>query len=273
MIVLDGKKAAEKVISNVAEEIRNKHLKMKVVVFLIGDSSVSMSYINKKREFCKNAGVNFNLKRYDSSISQEEFDKEVKMAAEDDEVSGIVIQLPLPKNFDTQKTLNIVPLNKDIDVLSADSFEKFSSGGSLSVPPVVGAVKYLLREYSISVDNKDIVLVGKGRLVGRPLSVWLESIKANFKVVDKSVKDISEFTKNADIVISGVGSPSIIKENMVKKGAVLIDIGTSSEEGEIKGDIDLLAYKKASYSAPVPGGIGPLAVAMLLDNLLKLNTK
>lgn len=271
MVILNGNKLSKKLLKNISEEIKQKQLKLKLAVILVENSLVSKSYINKKQQVCKMVGINFQLFNFPSDIDKNELKKEIKKIGEDKNISGMVVQLPLPKNLNSQEILNLIPEEKDIDILSESNFEKFSKNELLVLPPVVGAVKNLLEEYKISIQDKRIVLIGKGRLVGKPLSVWLQNHKADFSVVDKAVKDISPFTKNADIIISGAGSANLIKADMVKKGAVLIDAGTSSEESMIKGDIDPLAYEYASYVAPVPGGVGPMTIVCLIDNLVKLN--
>lgn len=264
MIILDGKKLSEKILSNLKKRIKKQ---LKLAVVLVGDNPVSQVYIRQKKEACQKIGIDFELFKFPSKISRTKLKKEIEEIVKKPKVSGVIIQLPLPKDFNSQEFLNLIPLEKDIDVLS-------SASRTLAIsPPVVEGIKRLLKEYKISIKDKKIVLVGAGRLVGKPLSIWLAKQEADFSLVDKSLKDISQYTKNADIIISGAGSPNLIKEEMIKRGVVLIDAGTSSEKGKIVGDIDSNAYKKASYVAPVPEGVGPMTVACLLDNLVKLNTK
>ncbi len=261
--ILDGKKLSEDILSNLKKEIKTRQLKLKLAVVLVGKDLASRIYVRKKELACKKIGVDFKLYRFDSRIRIDRLKKEVKRMAEDQKNSGIVIQLPLPKNMDTAKILNIIPEKKDVDVLSENSFEKFAKGKSLIFPPTVGAVSYLLKDYKIRLKGKYIVIVGAGRLVGKPLAAWLNLQGANFSMLDKNTEDISAFTKKADILVSGVGKASLIKGDIVQKGAVVIDAG---------GDIDFKSVsKKASYITPVPGGVGPLTVACLLENLIKLN--
>jgi len=190
------------------------------------------------------------------------------------DISGVVIQLPLPESLQNndQEILNIVPQEKDIDILSEENLGKFYTGNLSVLPPVVGAISHLLNSYKISVKGKDILLVGAGRLVGFPLAIWLLKQKATVSVINEFTEDASFFLKKADIVISGVGKPNLIKGSMVKNGVVIIDAGTSLRKGKLKGDVDFKSVsKKASHIAPVPGGVGPLTVAYLLENLVKLN--
>lgn len=271
MVILDGDRLSKKILNNIAKEIKEKHLLLRLAVVLVGDNLVSKSYTNKKQQACRTVGIDFKLFSFSSDIDNSEFKKEIFKIINDKSISGVVIQLPLPSNFDTSEILNSIPLEKDIDVLSDVSFEKFSKNKLPILPPVVGAIKHLLEEYKISIKDKKIVLIGKGRLVGKPLSVWLANNKISFFLADKKTDNIVNICKESDVIISGTGCMGLIKENMVKDGAILIDVGTSSEAGKIKGDIDPLSYKKASYISPVPGGVGPITVAVLIENLLKLH--
>lgn len=263
-IILDGKKLSERILENLREEIKIRRLKLKLAVILIGENKISQVYIREKQNACQKIGIDFELFRFPLDISQPDLRKEIVKIVKNPENSGVVIQLPLSKHFNSQEILNLIPPEKDIDVLS----EKSSSLSIIS--PVVKAISELLKEYKISLKNKNIVVVGKGKLVGQPLILWLEKEKANFSVIDQKTKDISIFTKKADIIISGVGSPGLIKKEMIKQGAVLIDAGISSENGKIKGDINKKAYLKASHIAPVPGGVGPLSISFLLTNLIDM---
>ncbi len=273
MIILDGNKLSEKILSGLKKGIENRNLHLKLAVVLVGNNSVSSSYMSEKQKACKKAGIGFMLLNFKEDVGENDLKKEIENLTNDKSVSGIVIQLPLPKNFNTQEMLDIIPFSKDPDVLSDNSFEKFSKKETDVFPPVLSAVRKFFNEYKIDIKGKKIVLIGKGRLVGKPIAVWLKNENADFEVIDKSVSDIASAVLSADIIVSGAGSPGLIKEEMVKEGVILIDAGTSSEDGKVKGDIDISAYKKASYVSPVPGGVGPLAVACLLENLVKLNTE
>jgi len=273
MIILDGNKLAKEILEDLAGEIREKQLQLKTAVILLGNNLISSSYVNKKKEACETVGVGFQLFNFPSDIGGSELREKIKKIIDDKSISGIVIQLPLPQKVDTSEILNLIPVSKDIDVLSDASFEKFSKNNLPILPPVVGAVNYIFEKYKIPIKGKKIVLIGKGKLVGKPLSVWLTNNEAEFYFIDKSVGNVGDFTKNSDIIISGAGFPGLVKKDMIKAGAVLIDVGTSSENGKIKGDIDSSAYQKASYVAPVPGGVGPLTIACLISNLVKINQK
>ena len=266
-IILDGKKLSNKILNNLKAEIKKKRLKLKLAVILIGDNKISQIYIREKKNACLKIGIGFELFRFPLDISQSDLRKEIVKIVKNPENSGVVIQLPLPKHFNSQEILNLIPPEKDIDVLSGKS-SSFSI-----ISPVVKAISELLKEYKISLKNKNIVVVGKGKLVGQPLILWLEKEKANFSVIDQKTKDISIFTKKADIIISGTGKPNLITGNTIKEGAIVIDAGTSSESGRTIGDVDFESVsKKAKYITLVRGGVGPMTVACLLKNLVKLNS-
>lgn len=188
--------------------------------------------------------------------------------------SGIVIQLPLPSHINAQEILNLTPLQKDIDVLSENSLGKFSQNVLSIIPPTVCAISRLLNKYRIEIKGKNIVIVGAGRLVGYPLAIWFLQEKATVSVLNKYTKDVVSFIKKAEILVSGVGKPNLIRGNMIRKGVVILDAGSSIKNGRLVGDVDLKSVSKmVNYITPVPGGVGPLTVACLIENLITLNNK
>lgn len=274
MVLLNGQRLADRILGKLKKEIKIRQLKLKLAVVLVGNDAASLTFIRKKHAAAKKIGVGFSLYRFKDGVSMSQLKKEVANIVLDPENSGVVVQLPLPKNIDTQKILDIVPGKKDADVLSIDSFERFSQGKSSIFPPTVGAISYLLKEYKISIKRKYVVVVGSGQLVGKPLAAWLKLHGANFSILDKSTEDISAFTKKANILISGVGKANLIKGNMVSDGAIVLDAGTIKKNGKTVGDVDFKSVsKKAGYITPVVGGVGPMTVACLLENLVKLAIK
>ncbi len=236
---------------------------------MVGENSVSRVFIERKRETCERVGVGFKLYRLEKNISLQGLKNAVEKIAEEKDNSGVVVQLPLPEAFNSQEILNLIPPEKDIDCLSQRNLDNFYKGEPLILPPVVGAVSHLLKEYKILVKGKSIVIIGAGRLVGQPVSRWLSGKKARVSLVDKFTKNVSSLTRGADIIISGVGKPGLITGEMVKNGVVVIDAGTIVEGNKLKGDIDFKSVaKKASYITPVPGGVGPLTITCLLENLI-----
>lgn len=268
--ILDGKKLSEKILRNLKREIQKKRLRLTLGVVLVGENPVSKTYVNQKRKASQKINVNFKLFKFPTKIKTLKLKDEIKKILPS--VSGLIIQLPLPQSIKTQEILDSIPSEKDVDCLSEESLGEFYTGESLILPPMASSVYQLLQEYRIKVKGKNIVIVGAGKLVGKPLFLWFLQKEATVSVLNKSTKDIMSFTRNADIIISGVGKPNLITGEIIKKRAVVIDAGTSYKKGKLTGDIDFKSVsKKAGYLTPVPGGVGPLTVACLLENVVKLN--
>ncbi len=272
MKILDGKKIAEKILENLRREIKKSNLKLGLAIIQVRENPVSEIFIKQKKKACEQVGINFKLYKFERKISQKRLKDEMKKIVKNPKNSGIIVQLPLPRHIVADEILNLIPFQKDIDVLSKESLGKFYQGTLPISPPVVGAVSHLLKNYKIKIQGKNIVLVGAGKLVGLPLTLWILKEKGNLTVVNELTPDISSFTEKADILISGVGKPNLIKGKIIKKGAIVIDCGSGYKKGKLLGDVDFKSVsKKASYITPVPGGIGPLTVACLIENLIRLN--
>lgn len=272
MILLDGKKLSEEILGNLKKEIENRKLNLKLAVVQIGENLVSSAFIDKKKDACRTTGISFELFNFSPNIEISGLKSKIAKIAANPVNSGIIIQLPVPKKFVTEELLNLIPEEKDTDVLSEQSLGKFYQGTLKILPPTVQGILGLLKKYKISLQGKDIVILGAGRLVGFPLALQLLKEKATVSVLNEFSKDTPSFTKKADILISAVGKPNLIKGDMVKRGAIVIDAGNSIEKGKSSGDVDFKSVsKRASYITPVPGGVGPMTVACLLENLVKLN--
>jgi methylenetetrahydrofolate dehydrogenase (NADP+)/methenyltetrahydrofolate cyclohydrolase len=271
MILLNGKKLSEKILDNLKKTIQNRHLKLRLAVILVGENPVSQVFIRQKEKACEKVGIDFRLFQFSAKVSFPRLKRKIEKIVKDKDNSGVIIQLPLPFRFDTQAILNLVPPEKDIDVLSEESLGKFSQGTLPILPPTVSGISRLLKNYQIEIKGKNIVIVGAGRLVGYPLALWFLQKNATVSVLNKYTKDAVSFIKKADILVSGVGKSNLIRGNMVKRGVIVIDAGISVEKGRLIGDINFKEVsKKASYITPVPGGVGPMTVACLLENLIKL---
>lgn len=270
--ILQGEEIAKRTLEDLKGKVASRRLKL--VVVQVGKNAVSETYIHKKEEAARELGIDFEVHKLSQEISQVELKSRVEAIGKDNAVSGMIIQLPLPKHLNQQEILDAIPLEKDVDVLSSESFGLFAVGRSRILPPTVGAVLLLLQEYGITIKGKNVAIVGAGRLVGLPLAIWGMREGGTIFVANEYTQDLSLCTKKADILISGVGKPRLIKSDMVKKGAVVIDAGTSVEGGKTKGDVDFpRVAKKAGFITPVPGGVGPLTVACLLKNLFVVGRK
>jgi methylenetetrahydrofolate dehydrogenase (NADP+)/methenyltetrahydrofolate cyclohydrolase len=284
MRILNGKRLSERILQKIKREIKKSNLKLRLAVVQVGENPVSQIFINQKKKACRLVGIDFKLYCFDGKISPQKLKKEIKKIVRNPVNSGIIIQLPLPEKFLPEEFLNLIPREKDTDVLSEESLGKFYQGTLKILPPTVNGILCLLKNYKIELKGKDVVIIGAGRLVGFPLAIQLLKEKATLSVLNEFTKDTPFFIKKADILISGVGKPNLIKGKMVKKGVVIIDAGTSIKKGKLRrdssgvlrdrlvGDVDFEEVsKKASYITPVPGGVGPLTVACLLENLVKLS--
>ena len=261
MKILNGKKLSEGIIANLKRKIKKSNLKLRLAVIQVGENPVSQIFIHQKEKACQETGISFKLYKFPVKISSLKLKKGIIRIIKNPINSGVIIQLPLPKRFggELEGFLNLIPQEKNIDIISS---------------PTVNGILYLLKNYQINLKGKNVVVVGAGRLVGFPLAVQLLKEKATLSVLNEFTKDTPSFTKKADILISGVGKPNLIKGSMIKKGVVIIDAGLSLKKGRLVGDVDFKRVsKKASYITPVPGGVGPMTVACLLKNLIKLNKK
>ena len=269
---LDGKKLSQRILEGLKKKIKNSSLKLRLAVIQVGENSVSEVYIRNKGRAAEKVGMGFKVYRFPDRPESEKLKREIKKICRNPRNSGVIIQLPMSKGLSQDAFLNLIPWKKDIDVLSSDGLGRFYQGTSKIIPPTVAGILELLESYKVELKGKNVVLVGAGRLVGLPLSIELIRRKATISILNEFSQNPSSFTKRADVLISGVGKPNLVKGNMVKRGVVVIDAGTTMFKGKLVGDVDFQSVsKKASYITPVPGGVGPLTVACLLRNLVKLN--
>ncbi len=239
-----------------------------VGIVYVGNNPVIENFIMMKQRFAEKVGVALHVYRLPTTIQTQDLLQEVRSISE--KHNGLIIQLPLPATIDTDAILDAVPLPKDIDMLSMSARSHIASGHAEVLPAVAGAIREFIERTPISLAGKKIVIVGQGKLVGAPVRAWLKSIHIDPVIIGRETSDLKSILETADVIISGVGSPGLITADMVKEGVVLFDAGTSEVEGKIEGDIAREAYDKASYYTPTPGGIGPVTIACLFKNLLKL---
>lgn len=258
-------------LAELKEEIANIPKKLRLAVIVVGKNPVTEKFIQQKQKAAQEIGVDFRIFPFEETVTTDELRKRIAQIVHEKKNTGVIIQLPLPEHLSVQYILNSVTPEKDVDMLSARCAGDFALGRSTILPPVAGAIKAFFEEYNIDYKNKHIIVIGAGKLVGLPVSLWLLNEKATFTVLRSTTPDLSEFTKKADIIISGVGKPKLITGDMIKEDIVIIDAGASESEGRIAGDVDFDSVsKKASYIAPVPGGVGPVTVAILFKNLITL---
>ena len=271
MTLLDGKKLSQKILDEVETEVQKIGEKLRLAAVVLGKNPVIEKFVAQKKKTAESIGIDVRVFQFEESITTNELRKRLSEIIHEKRNTGVIVQLPLPKHINVQYILNSVTPEKDVDVLSARVVGNFAIGKSTILPPVVGAVKAFFDEYKIDYKNKYVVVVGAGSLVGRPTALWLLNEGATFSIVRSGTDHPEKFLREADIIISGAGQPKFIKGDMVGNGVVIIDAGTTESEGKIVGDVDLDSVaSKASYVTPVPGGVGPVTVAILLKNLLTL---
>jgi methylenetetrahydrofolate dehydrogenase (NADP+)/methenyltetrahydrofolate cyclohydrolase len=267
---VDGKQLAKEIQLSLGKEVEKLNKKLRLAIVMVGEDEVSKRFIEQKKKFARDIGVDVRIYDFAKDISTNKLREKISEIVHIRENTAVIVQLPLPKHINVQYILNAVPPEKDVDVLSALAFGSFAVGKSVVLPPVVEAVKFILEFVGGVTPDKNIVIVGAGRLVGKPLAVWFLNQQHTVSVLNKNTKSISDFTKKADVLVSGVGSPGLINAKMIKRGAVVIDAGTSESNGKLVGDINPNVEKKASVFSPVPGGIGPLVVIMVFRNLIEI---
>jgi len=274
MEILDGKKLSQRIISKLKEEVAGMAKPLRLAVVVVGNDPVVQKFITRKRKAAEEIGIDFRVYPFEETVSANELRARVAEIVHEEKNTGVVIQLPLPSHIGKQHILNAVTPEKDVDVLSARAVGNVMVGKNPVISPVAGAVKALLEEYRIEYKGKRIVILGAGALVGKPIALWLLSESAGFSVVNLETPNAPELLKEADIIISGIGKPGFITGEMVKEGVVMVDAGTSESNGKLTGDVDFKTVsKKASFITPVPGGVGPMTVAMLLHNVVELGKR
>jgi len=275
MQLIDGKALSQKVQDSVASEVeklkQEKNIVPGLAVILVGDDPASHAYVNMKAKACEKVGFYSITHNMPDTISQDEIIATIEMINANPRIDGILVQLPLPKHIDTDKILEVIDPRKDVDGFHAYNVGRLVTGLDSFVPCTPLGVMKMFEEYDIDLEGKDVCVVGASNIVGKPMASLLLNANATVTVTHIYTKDLKAHTSRADIVVVGVGVPGLIKEDMVKEGAIVIDIGINRlENGKLVGDVDFEnVAKKCSYITPVPGGVGPMTIAMLLANTLK----
>ncbi len=275
MQLIDGKSLANKVQTSVASEVeqlkQEKNIVPGLAVILIGDDPASHAYVKMKAKACERVGFYSITHNMPDAISQDEIIATIEMMNNNPRIDGILVQLPLPKHVDTDKILEVIDPKKDVDGFHAYNVGRLVTGLESFVACTPLGVMKMFEEYNIDLEGKDVCVVGASNIVGKPMASLLLNANATVTVTHIFTKDLKSHTSKADIVVVGVGVPGLIKEDMVKEGAIVIDIGINRiEDGSLVGDVDFKnVSQKCSYITPVPGGVGPMTIAMLLSNTLK----
>ena len=274
MEIIDGKALAKKIRSELKEEVeelKKQGVHPKLAVIMVGDDKASAVYVRNKSKACNEIGIEYEEFLRDSSITQEGLINLIKELNEREDIHGILLQSPIPDGLDIIEAFNNIDYRKDVDGFNPINVGKLSIGEDCFVSCTPYGVVKMLEEYNIPTEGKRAVIVGRSNIVGKPLIQCLLNKNATVTVCHSRTKNIEEITREADILVAALGKPKFITADMVKDGAVVIDVGINrNEEGKLVGDVDFEnVSKKASYITPVPGGVGPMTIAMLMYNVVK----
>ena len=275
MELIDGKSLSAKIEKEVEAEVQLLKERHNIVpglaVILVGDDPASHAYVKMKARSCEKVGFYSITHSMPDTISQEEIVGTIEMINENPRIDGILVQLPLPEHIDTNAILEVIDPAKDVDGFHPYNVGRLATNLDGFVPCTPLGVMRMLEEYGIDLQGKDVCVVGASNIVGKPMAALLLNANATVTVTHIYTRELREHTRRADIVIVGVGVPGLIKEDMVKEGAVVIDIGINRlDDGRLVGDVDFDSVApKCDYITPVPGGVGPMTIAMLLSNTLK----
>jgi len=271
---IDGKAIAQKLLDSLKKQIAQLPTQPKLAVVYVGDDKPSRTYIRRKQQAAEYVGIDFALHTFPPHISKQDLIQNIITIQKDKNLSGVIVQLPLPEPLYTDEVLNAVRPEFDVDCLTDTNIGKLVMKTHAITPPTPEAVCVVLDEIAVNVEGKNITIIGAGALVGKPLSVMLLNRKATVTTCNSRTKNLKKHCRKADIIVSAVGKKDLVRGNMVKKGTIVIDTGISFEKGKMYGDINFKEVsKKASYVTPTPGGIGPITVALLLKNVIQLSSQ
>ena len=276
--IINGKELSKKIKKELKEkvqELKEKGINPKLAVIMVGDDAGSQVYVRNKSKACEKVGIEFEEYLFDDKLQEKELLQLIEKLNLDDSVHGILLQSPVPKHIDINKAFRTISPDKDVDGFNPINVGNLSIGEDAFISCTPYGIVKMLEEYNIETVGKKAVILGRSNIVGKPMIQCMLNKNSTVTVCHSKTKDIEEEVKRADIVIAAIGKPKFVKAHMVKEGAVVIDVGINRlEDGTICGDVDYdEVSKKASYITPVPGGVGPMTIAMLLSNLVKAAKK
>ncbi|WP_299821481.1 tetrahydrofolate dehydrogenase/cyclohydrolase catalytic domain-containing protein [uncultured Pontibacter sp.] len=289
MTLLDGKKTSEAILQEIAHEVQaikaNGGKVPHLAAVLVGNDGGSVTYVNNKVLACDRIGFGSSLIRYEDTVTEQELLQKIQELNEDDNVDGFIVQLPLPKHINAEKVIESIDPRKDVDGFHPTNVGRMVAGLNAYLPATPAGILQLLQRYDIQTSGKHCVVIGRSNIVGSPMSILMSKAaypgNATVTLCHRNTNNLAYHTRQADIIISAVGIPGLVTADMVKDGAVVIDVGTtrvqdaSRKSGyRLRGDVDFDAVApKCSFITPVPGGVGPLTIAMLMQNTLRAAKK
>lgn len=273
-MIINGKELAQKIRNDLkkeVEELQERGIIPKLAVIMVGNDKASEVYVRNKSKACNELGIEFEEFLKDENTTQQELIELINELNKQDDIDGILLQSPIPNNLDIREAFNQIDPKKDVDGFNPINVGKLSIGEDCFISCTPYGVIKMLEEYNIEISGKRAVVIGRSNIVGKPLAQCLLNKNATVTICHSKTKDIASVVREADIVVAALGKPKFVTEDMIKEGAVVIDVGINrNEEGKLVGDVDFEnVEKKASYITPVPGGVGPMTIAMLMNNVVK----
>ena len=269
MALLDGVKVSNSISSALVDII--KTLELKLAIILVGDSPSSVVYVNSKKKKCNSLGVGCEIIHFESNATEEEILRKIEFYNNDATITGILVQLPLPAHVNTRKILDFVDINKDVDGLNSQHLLRMLLNEERIIPCTPKGIITLFDYYKLNLYGKKVCVVGFSNLVGKPLALMCINRGATVTICNSKTKNLKEHTLKSEVIVCSVGKPELITKDMVPKGCIVVDIGITKINGKIYGDVDFDNVKdKCSYITPVPGGVGPMTIISLIENLIFL---
>jgi methylenetetrahydrofolate dehydrogenase (NADP+)/methenyltetrahydrofolate cyclohydrolase len=269
-MIIDGKLIAHTLKGKIKDVTDDVDLHLSLGIIVTEETPAIRQFVTLKQNFGKSVKVNVEVLRLGVLEQDNQHLIELLLHATKT-FDGIVLQLPISSNLSLENVLRMYPLTHDVDVLGHTAYQQFKEGNLPFLPPVVGAFEEILKRNSIKLAGKHVLIVGEGRLVGAPSAIWASRFGATVTVATKETSDLASLSRQADILILGAGSPGLIQPDMIKEGVIILDAGTGEVAGVVQGDADPACAEKASLFTPTPGGVGPITVAKVFQNLLTLH--
>lgn len=273
-IIIDGKELAKKIrqeLKQEVEQLKQKNIHPKLAVIMVGNDSASAVYVRNKSKVCNEIGIDFEEFLLEENIQKEELLNLIQTLNRRKDIHAILLQSPIPKHLDIREAFNNILPEKDVDGFHPINVGKLAIGEDCFVSCTPAGVMKMLEEYEVEIQGKQAVVIGRSNIVGKPLAQCLLNKNATVSICHSKTQNIAEIIKQADILVAALGKPKFVTADMIKDGAVVIDVGINRDEsGKIVGDVDFeKVSSKASYITPVPGGVGPMTIAMLMNNVIK----
>ena len=274
MTIIDGKALAQEIRNDLkleVQELKEKGINPKLAVIMLGEDKASAVYVRNKSKACNELGIEFEEFIKGNETTQKELIDLIDELNKREDIHGILLQSPIPKNLDIREAFNRIDSKKDVDGFNPINVGKLAIGEDCFISCTPYGVIKMLEAYNIEIEGKRAVVIGRSNIVGKPVAQCLLNKNATVTICHSKTRNIAEVVREADIVIAALGKPKFVTEDMIKDGAVVIDVGINrNSEGKLEGDVDLEnVSKKASYITPVPGGVGPMTIAMLMNNVVK----